>query len=273
MRCALLSDLDGTLVHSLRALPEDQASDAVIVEEYQGRPITVAHKATIGVLAEVDALAQFVPVTTRSVAQLRRVTPLWERVVVGWAICSNGATILERGVPDPDWCSRVRQRAREAAPVEEVRGVLERQFGGSSGAPWLGAWRSCDSHFVYAVCDPKETPAGTATQAARAVAQFGWVTVKHGRKLYVLPRYLTKRAAAEYLIERLEIERVLAAGDSLLDRELLELADRSWVPAGSELERAGAVPRGASLTAGGHIAAGREVAFDALDDVMRFAVS
>lgn len=273
MRCAFLSDLDGTLVHALRALPDEQAPAAVIVEHYEGRPITVSHEQTIGALADLSVRAHFVPATTRSVAQLQRITPIWERVADGWVICANGATILHGGEQDVDWSRTIERRAGGAAPVDQVRDVLEREFGDPAGVRWLGEWRPCDSHFVYAVCDPETTPPGIEEQASRAVEPLGWVAVKHGRKLYVLPRHLTKRAAAEHLIERLEIERVLAAGDSLLDLELLELADRAWVPVGSELERAGALPAGAHQTVQPHIGSGREIAFDALDDVTRFAVS
>lgn len=270
---AFVSDLDGTLVHALRTLPAEQQAVAVVVEHYQGRPITVAHEQTIGALAQLGAHARFVPATTRSVGQLQRVTPIWDRIAEQWAICANGATILHRGLPDEDWRRTVARRASAVATLEQVRSALARELGDPDDVPWLGDWRPCDSHFVYAVCDPDVMPAGIDKQAGRAVEPLGWVAVRHGRKLYVLPGHLTKRAAAEHLMGRLGIDRIVAAGDSPLDLDLLRLADRAWVPVGSELDQAGAVPPDAELTVRAHIDSGRQIAFEALDDATRFAVS
>lgn len=271
--CALVSDLDGTLIHALRTLPEEHRARAVVVEHYQGRPITVVHRHTIETIRSLCVHARFVPATTRSAAQLQRVTPIWEHVAANWAICANGATIMHQGSPDEEWRRKVERRAQNAATVEQVRSALKREFGEPEVVPWLGSWRSCETHFLYAVFDPDDAPPGTDAQAGRLLESLGWVAVRHGRKLYVLPRHLTKGAATEHLRDRLEIERLLAAGDSLLDLDLLEAADRAWVPSGSELATAGLAPPVAELTARPHVHSGHQIAREALDDVTAFAVS
>jgi hydroxymethylpyrimidine pyrophosphatase-like HAD family hydrolase len=85
--------------------------------------------------------------------------------------------------------------------------------------------------------------------------------------VYVLPDALHKAHAIGYVRERLTDElaavpTVLAAGDTWLDAEMLELADRGWVPLGSEIASAGPPPwpNVAVTDAPGHAAAAQIVA-------------
>ncbi|MFI0487239.1 hypothetical protein [Actinomadura sp. 9N215] len=63
----------------------------------------------------------------------------------------------------------------------------------------------------------------------------GWRTSLQGRKVYCLPAGLTKAAAAAEIARRTGASTTLAAGDSLLDIDLLEAADPSIRPAHGEL--------------------------------------
>ncbi|NED85314.1 hypothetical protein G3I76_35170, partial [Streptomyces sp. SID11233] len=54
-------------------------------------------------------------------------------------------------------------------------------------------------------------------------------------KLYAVPRALTKSAALNEVAARTGATLTLAAGDSLLDADLLTAADRAWRPGHGEL--------------------------------------
>jgi hypothetical protein len=69
-------------------------------------------------------------------------------------------------------------------------------------------------------------------------APRGWTVSLQGRKVYAVPRPLTKAAAAVELRDRLG-GPLLAAGDSLLDADLLDVADWAIRPAHGELAEAG----------------------------------
>jgi hypothetical protein len=56
-----------------------------------------------------------------------------------------------------------------------------------------------------------------------------------GRKIYAVPVPLTKSAALHEVARRTGAELTLAAGDSLLDADLLLAADQSWRPGHGEL--------------------------------------
>ena len=78
--------------------------------------------------------------------------------------------------------------------------------------------------------------------------------------MYCLPDGLTKAAAAAEVARRTGATTTLAAGDSLLDAELLRAADRSIRPAHGELHDARWSAPGTAVTAASGIAAGQEIA-------------
>ncbi len=262
----LASDLDRTLIHPWKSLPEPRDED-LIVEVYEERPITVCSPATLKGIEQLVAKRAFVAVTTRSRAQLERIAPVWERVRGGWAICANGATLLNGGRVDREWKDLVDVVSTNAASLPEAERALEKAFGPAGEEGWLLRVRACDSRFLYAICDPDRIPDGLAVAAEEAMAAIGWTAVLHGRKLYVLPVGLTKVACVEHLCVRLGVQHLMAAGDSLLDAALLAAADVAWAPADSELVTWGAVPPGVHVTKAGHMAAGEEIVAEALDEL------
>ena len=67
----------------------------------------------------------------------------------------------------------------------------------------------------------------------------GWTVSLQGRKIYAVPKPLTKSAAVREVARRTGADLTLAAGDSLLDADLLLAADRGWRPGHGELADAG----------------------------------
>ena len=254
------SDLDRTLIHPHRTVPEALRGEAVTVEIFEGREITVASPGTLEHLATLAARGAFVPVTTRSREQLARIEPVWALAREGWAICANGAIVLHEGREDPAWAREAARVCGACASPAEVEGALALALGTPRPESWLLRMRRCEDRFLYAICDLARTPPDARDQAQAAVAELGWEATLHGRKLYVLPAALTKVACVRHLQERLARADLLAAGDSLLDATLLAAADVAWAPRDSELVEHGQVPAGVRVTAGVHVAAGGEIA-------------
>ncbi len=67
----------------------------------------------------------------------------------------------------------------------------------------------------------------------------GWTVSLQGRKIYAVPKPLTKSAAVREVARRTGADLTLAAGDSLLDADLLLAADRGWRPGHGELADSG----------------------------------
>lgn len=92
------SDLDNTMIFSYR---HEIGKDKRCVEIYQGREISFVTEKTYGLLKKLKEKALFVPVTTRTVEQYRRID-----LGVGtlpYALVCNGGVLLANGQEDESW--------------------------------------------------------------------------------------------------------------------------------------------------------------------------
>ncbi|WP_019631010.1 hypothetical protein [Actinomadura atramentaria] len=244
------SDLDRTLIYSAAACgPGTDLDGLSCVEMYDGAPLSYMEPDALRDLAALAAETVFVPVTTRTVEQYARVEL---PVAPAYAICANGGHLLVDGRDDPDWAAAVRTRAADAAaPLAEVAARL------AAAGPFLLRSRTAAGLFAYGIVDRAAIPPGWLDDLTGWCAERNWRTSLQGRKVYCLPTGLTKAAAAREVARRTGASLLLAAGDSLLDRDLLEAADAAVRPAHGELHDTGW--SGADVTASGGVAAGAEV--------------
>ena len=199
-----------------------------------GRTISLLSAQTEADLVALAAEAVVVPTTTRTRAQYERIDlPPLSR----WAVVASGAGLLVDGEPDLAWSRSVAARLGESsAPVSALRDV----FSGYGDREWLLRVRDADDVFLVAQVDADLLHADELHAVSGSCDELGWRAVHQGRKLYVLPSGLDKAAAVAHVAERIGGDPVLlAAGDTGLDRGMLELAAHGWVPAGSELDRLG----------------------------------
>ena len=251
----LAADLDRTLIYSRSAaggcsssaargysrsaargyspLAARGAAELVTVEHYDGVPASFMTAAAAAMLAELAGEHLLVPVTTRTQAQLARV------VLPGpaprYAVAANGGVLLVDGVLDPGWAAGVRARLEAVAPLAEAVAA----FRAACDPVSCPAIRSAQDMFCYAVVDRDRLPAEAVEELSAWAVPAGWVTSLQGRKLYLVPRTLTKSAAIAEVAERAGVRIVLAAGDSSLDLDLLQYAYRSVRPGHGELAAAG----------------------------------
>lgn len=234
----IATDLDRTLIYSNAALaltmPDDQAPRLLCVEVNNGRPLSYVTERAAAVIEELAATTDLVPVTTRSRDQYRRVhlpgSP------PHYAVCANGGHILVDGRTDRDWNDRVRRAvASGCAPLAEVLDHLIR----STDPGWLRKARVAEDLFVYLVVERDLVPAEWVKELQAWALGRGWTVSMQGRKVYAVPVPLTKSAALAEIVRRTGADRVLAAGDSLLDADLLLAADHAWRPGHGELADTG----------------------------------
>lgn len=269
MKSVVCSDLDRTIIYSAAALdlrgPDDALPRLLCVELYRGRPLSYVTETAARLLESLAAAAAaaLVPTTTRTPEQYRRVHLLDKPAP--YAICANGGHVLVDGVDDEDWAAVVRARilASVGAALAEVHEHLTLVSG-----EFVTNLRIAADLFSYAVVDRSALPAGWVEDLTGWCAERGWQTSLQGRKVYCIPAGLTKAAAAAEVARRLDADRLLAAGDSLLDTELLEAADTAIRPAHGELDESGWAGPGVSVTEARGIAAGEELTGWLLDRVL-----
>ena len=125
---------------------------------------------------------------------------------------------------------------------------------------WTLSLRVADELFCYAVVRLADLPADVVPALVAWAGARGWRVSVQGRKVYAVPASLTKSAAVRELADRLGSGTVLAAGDSLLDADLLEAADLGVMPAHGELSATGWAAPHVDVTPRDGVLGGEDVA-------------
>ncbi|KUJ66370.1 HAD family hydrolase [Streptomyces albus subsp. albus] len=238
MSVLVASDLDRTLIYSAAALgldmPDAEAPRLLCVEVYDRKPLSYMTEQAAALLAEVARTSLFVPATTRTREQYRRVR--LPGPPPRFAVCANGGHLLVDGETDPEWHDTVRAAlADRCAPLDEVRAHLHR-----TGDPaWLLKERTAEDLFAYLVVERGLLPEDYLKELTEWAEPRGWTVSLQGRKIYAVPKPLTKSAAVAEVARRTGATEILAAGDSLLDADLLHAADHGWRPGHGELAAEG----------------------------------
>ena len=207
MKILFACDLDNTLIHSYK----HRRAEDICVEIYDGREQSFISPRALDLLKKIAAQILFVPVTTRSIAQYRRI--FWtENFSPRYAVVANGAYLLN-GERQENFLREV------VAPYEEE---LKFQREKLSDNPAFNICRIVDESFLFLKCrddiDAEKFSFDTS------------LTVQHtSKKIYLFPPRLNKGEALKLLIKKFSPDKVFAAGDSELDLPMLELADVAFI--------------------------------------------
>lgn len=224
-------DLDNTLIVSKKHFHEGWPCVEWIHEKEQA----YMSLRTAETLSRVCEAFAFVPVTSRSVEQYRRIhfPPGCEPSL---AVCANGAVLLRTGKdgrlePDEDW-----ERETRAA-MAPWRAEMDRMEKTLSPDERFIRCRKVDEAYLFVYCAEGIPPEETAAEI-REQTDLG-VTAS-GKKIYLMPPFLHKGWALERLAAgRASGCRMLAAGDSAMDLPMLWAADYAIYPAALAAETEG----------------------------------
>ncbi|MEU4065387.1 HAD family hydrolase [Streptomyces wedmorensis] len=252
------SDLDRTLIYSTAALslgmPDAQAPRLLCVEVHESKPLSYMTEDAADLLARLTAETVFVPTTTRTRKQYQRIQ--LPGTAPKYAICANGGHILVDGVTDRDWHASVLGRlADECAPLSEIRAYLT----ATTDLSWVRKHRVAEDLFAYLVVERERLPEDWLGRFGDWAGERGWTVSLQGRKVYAVPKPLTKSAAVREVARRTGATLTLAAGDSLLDADLLLAADRAWRPGHGELADSDWTAPHLDVLAERGVAAGEEI--------------
>jgi len=200
-------DLDNTLIHSYK----HRRPDDICVELYDGREQSFISPRALELLKEIAARIFFVPVTTRSIAQYRRI--FWaEDFQPRCAVVANGAFFLE-GARQENFLRGV------VAPYEKE---LEAQLAAADEKIFSIA-RVVDESFLFLKCREE-------FDAEKISFDTNLVVRRTGKKIYLFPPRLNKGEALKLLSKKFSPEKIFAAGDSEIDLPMLALADVAFAP-------------------------------------------
>lgn len=262
MTGVIATDLDRTLIFSRNAMGESQFATLgpVCVEIYRDAPLSYMTPRAQAMLTRLTRVAPVVPVTTRTAAQYARIT--LPGAPFRYAVVSSGGRILRDGVDDSPWRKEVEYRVRSAASLPEVTQALHDRIDDT----WVRSSRTADDLFCYIVVERSRQPADFVDEWRDWCTRRGWMVSQQGRKIYALPREVTKSAAMaqvrSYLVDEGTMapdDAVYAAGDGRLDIDLLEYADAAIRPCHGELEEIGWTRHNLSVTTDPGALAGEQI--------------
>ncbi|MBR0261292.1 MAG: HAD hydrolase family protein [Selenomonadaceae bacterium] len=207
MKILFACDLDNTLIHSYKK----RRADDVCIEHYEGREQSFTSPRVLDLLKKISEQILFVPVTTRSIAQYRRI--FWtENFSPKFAVVANGAFVLDG--------ERQENFLREfVTPYkEELKIQLE-----ATDKNIFTTRKIVDESFLFLKCRDD-------IDAEKISFDTNLIVQHFGQKIYLFPPKLNKGEAVKLLIKKFSAEKIIAAGDSEIDLPMLELADVAFAP-------------------------------------------
>lgn len=213
MNTLFACDLDNTLIHSYKKKKDND----LCIERINGMEQGFIGKETLMLLSEIQKQSVFVPVTTRSVEQYRRIT--WPCSKPRFALVANGAILLQNGVIDGKWLEETRSIV--SGSFEEINALLSRYRSDRS----LLRVRIVDEIYLFVYC--KEN---AKTWADEHRNDTSLSVVVSGNKVYFLPPGINKGAAVDRIAHKTECSLLMCAGDSEMDLPMLNISDFCFCP-------------------------------------------
>jgi hydroxymethylpyrimidine pyrophosphatase-like HAD family hydrolase len=236
------SDLDQTLIYSENFLSKYHAADfnqkdqLTIIEYYQGKPLSYINNEVVHLLKQFSDRHYFIPVTTRTEEQFKRIDFSLLEIETPYAVTTNGAKILIDGTVDECWEEKIRHKLDESRfMIDEIFEVVNKAFTKEQ----ISGVRVAENTFVYCLLNMDAITTENIEWIQKYFSDTEWNISLQGRKLYFMPDFISKGKALEYLCKKLGEPQFIAAGDSLLDLSLLQTANMAYVPGHGEIfERA-----------------------------------
>ena len=214
------SDLDSTLIYSKN--PEH-----VCVECEGLREITYM---TRNALAILQTLLQrddfmFIPCTLRSCEQTSRINYI-KNGQVSLMVCDNGFSIYNKGNLDIRWDKIMREKL-SAYPHNDIYRIIESFVESKHTECKFKVNRDA---FFTIIFETPETAKVLKNEIINKLSRYEYKFNFHGRKLYVIPKFLDKEFAVKYICEEFKNADIITAGDSFVDKAFIELGRIKLLP-------------------------------------------
>ncbi len=228
------SDLDQTLIYSKRFILKGDEMNIQTVESKELKPMSYMTNIAVERLKKLARKTMFVPVTTRTIEQYKRIFLFSKEIKPKYAIVSNGGNLLINGELDKTYKNKLNKKLKdECLEIEEVYERFQEIYSDE----WVINQKIADGVFSYCIVDKEKIPNDELKDFRKWLKKNNWKTSLQGRKLYFVPQCVCKGEAISH-IKEIENESVItAAGDSLLDLPMLEMADYALCPPHGELNK------------------------------------
>lgn len=224
----LFSDLDRTIIHSSKFLKESLNPEIVEFNKDK-KPISYMEKEALLLLNELSNNLLFIPVTTRSLEQYKRIDL---KIKPLYSITSNGGIILKNNEPLKSWDDFIKNNISNKNYIE-IKNKLK-----SINKYLTRELTFIDNVFFFSKINDNNL-FELNYELDNILKCYDWTYTIQGNKIYIMPKFISKENAINYILQN-ELSRdnfIITAGDGKLDYNFVFLPDSnlSIVPLNSEL--------------------------------------
>lgn len=222
------SDIDRTLIFSERFLTDfnvDKRRVSLIDECKQNSYISKKVANRLSHLLS-ERKVRFIPVTTRSVEQFKRIQFEKFGIDIDYAITTNGGTILYKGEPVKSWEEKVRKQLPNKDQFNSVIDSINMIEGINYDT------KTIDDRFIMSKCD-SDTQSISLVKNRLCSLEKEYPLFRflmYSNKVYAVPRCFGKDIALNWLKHKLRENKVLSSGDSAFDIPMLSISNFRVVP-------------------------------------------
>ena len=222
------TDLDNTLIHSHRRV--SNTSDCVVVENKDKKPISYMSKKAYKLFETLknDKNLTIIPVTARSTEQFDRITVTQD---CPYAILASGATILDHGKPVEIWSNFVDHTCdKHVKTYEFFDQYLSQNLHHMSIGP-----RRVNNVVIFFKLNEDEDNHLFINELHRLATAHHWNFTLQRAKGYLAPSEISKESALSFLIDHLQDDQVITAGDGYMDIPFIRLGTvHKFIPIDTE---------------------------------------
>ncbi|WP_438313445.1 HAD hydrolase family protein [Sporosarcina sp. FA9] len=221
-------DLDGTLIYSYRSFGKEKIDSPIrCIETNKGKELSFMTEKAIMLLHDLSEKMMFIPVTTRTIEQYNRITLFKDEIRPTYAVVCNGGVVLKDGQVDLYWQEYIRTKVSNGKiSVTDIKRKIEE----TSDATWLESIRVVDLFFICIIINPDCTPLHILDEYSKWAEENDLLFSIQGRRVYFIPSFINKWDAVQYIAKKEDKKTVFAAGDSLLDVDLVEKSTFGLIP-------------------------------------------
>ncbi|WML36890.1 HAD-IIB family hydrolase [Clostridium sp. OS1-26] len=225
------SDLDRTLIYSNKFIGKEK--NEICIETLNGEEISYMSPKSIEYLKEILKYKKFIPTTTRSVEQFKRINFKKQGIDFEWSIVSNGANIFYKGQVVKQWNQILNVKLKTCGSLKCVMESFKKEYNYING---ISKIRDVDDVFFYIVMNKESFDESNIERFRKFLLIFKWNLYVNGHKIYFLPKVVSKESAVEFVSSHLNEKRFGVIGDSIMDLNMLKLAHKAYIPKGSYIE-------------------------------------
>ena len=214
------SDLDRTLIYSQTFLDmHPTESKTILVDKSKVNSYMTEEVANL--LEEVNnhKKIRFIPVTTRSEAEYKRVQ--FKGIVPEYAIVASGARILHNGELMQEWEDYLNPQLN----IDELKMLVD-EFNNLESTNYES--KIIDGAYVFSKSGDIAKTKVELNALREKYPQYKFYLDKH--KVYAIPNCFGKGITLKWLKQYLDEKFIIASGDTTFDMPMLQEADLAIIP-------------------------------------------